>query len=188
MMFLATLLPVAEARDWAGEWGIDPSRSDEPSSVISGAYTGPELTGGPGASRFSPDGGAIDHEAERAKILYEALDMLGVSGRLSLSHAAEGSISVGWGDGTVLVLPSSRRWTKVGEGPDRYRIRALDLGEQLFVERRAKLAAVSETLIPQDGDDLVCVVRIDGATLQTGVEFRRVYRKLEDRDAQPASP
>lgn len=171
----------AFASGWIGEWGIDPSQSDEPSTLISGAYTGPVVSAS-AASRYSPDGGAVDHEAERNKVLYEALDLLGVSGRLSLARGSDGLVSLGWGDGTVLSISPGRRWTRVipKDDSDRYRIRVTDLGEQLFVERRGKLTAISETLIPQTEGDLVSVVRVDGSTLDAGVEFRRVYRRLDE--------
>jgi hypothetical protein len=184
MSFLASALlalctQASAASPWAGEWGLDPSRSDEPTQMIERAYSGPVLTGR-GASRYSPDGGQVDHEAERGKVLYEALGLLGVSGRLSLSPGSEGHVALGWGDGQVIELEPGRRWTKVTpEQGERYRIRVSDLGEQLLIERRAKLTEISETLIPSGQGDLVAVVRVDGNTLDSGIEFRRVYRRLE---------
>jgi hypothetical protein len=176
---LALTSQATAASPWVGEWGLDPSRSDEPSQMIERAYSGPALSN-QGAGRYSPDGGEVDHEAERGKVLYEALALLGASGRLSLAPGAEGRVALGWGDGQVLELESGRRWTKVtSDDGDRYRIRVVDLGEQLLVERRAKLTEISETLIPSDQGDLVAVVRVDGNTLESGVEFRRVYRRLE---------
>jgi hypothetical protein len=167
---------------WAGIWGLDPSRSDDPTVAIERAYVAPMLTGGE-ASQMSPDGGAVDNEAERTKLVYETLAMLGVSGRLSLTPAADGAIGLEWGGGEPLALVPGK-WTKVvPEEGDRYRIRVTDFGDQLVVERRSKTTILTETLLEPKGvehaNELVAVVRIDGSSIDPGVEFRRIYRHLD---------
>lgn len=170
---------------WAGVWGLDPSRSDDPTQAIERAYVTPMLQGG-AASAMSPDGGQVDNEAERTKLLYETLGLLGVSGRLSLAPADEEHLSLEWGGGETLTLTEGK-WTRVAPEGDasRYRIRYHDLGDQLIVERRLKTTILTETLIaPHGGDqppgELVVVVRLDGSSLDPGVEFRRVYRQLSE--------
>ena len=171
---------------WAGVWGLDPSRSDDPSLAIERAYVAPMLQGG-AAAEMSPDGGQVDQEAERTKLLYETLGLLGVSGRLSLAPADEGHLALEWGGGERLTLTEGK-WTKVVPEDDggRYRIRFHDLGDQLIVERRLKTTILTETLLAPPGvvderpHELVVVVRIDGSSLDPGVEFRRVYRQLSE--------
>jgi hypothetical protein len=168
-------------RWWAGVWGLDPSLSDDPTVAIQRAYVPPMLSGGE-ASQMSPDGGDVDHEVERTRLLYETLGLLGVSGRLSLAPGADGAIALEWGGGEELALVPGK-WTKVvPEDGERYRIRVHELGDQLVVERRLKTTILTETLI-QPGEEkreLVVVVRIDGSALDPGVEFRRVYRQLAE--------
>lgn len=165
---------------WAGIWGLDPSRSDDPTMAIQRAYVAPMLTGGD-AAQLSPDGGEVDHEAERTKLLYETLGLLGVSGRLALAPEGDGAIGLEWGGGEHLALVPGK-WTKVApEEGQKYRIRVTDLGDQLIVERRLKTTILTETLLtPEEKGELVVVVRIDGSALDPGVEFRRVYRQLAE--------
>ena len=63
---------------WAGVWGLDPSRSDDPTVAIQRAYV-PPLVQGNAAGEMSPDGGAVDHEAQRTQLLYETLGLLAIA-------------------------------------------------------------------------------------------------------------
>lgn len=163
---------------WGGEWGLDPSQSDDPSIAIERAYVAPAPV--PGADKYSPDGGQTDVEEDRRKLLYETLAILGVSGRMSLARDGE-AVVVGWGDGDSVHLSPSGKWAKVVDADGRkYRIRVFEEPELLVVERKVSGTLVTETLVPpKDVGELVVVVRIDGAQLDPGVEFRRVYRALE---------
>jgi hypothetical protein len=67
------------------------------------------------------------------------------------------------------------------------RIRLEEVGERLRLERRMRSTRITETLLPPDRDGpLVSVVRVDGAIVSEGIEFRRVYRSLDT--AAPAAP
>lgn len=173
----------AESAWWAGEWGVDPSRSDDATQVIERAYVGPSVSSG-AAQPFSPDGqGDVDHDAAKRKLLYRLMGVLGQSGRLSLADGADGAIRLGWGDGEPLRLEPGRRWTRVvdPEG-DKYKIRVREDQGWLTVERKVAGALVTETLVapndPAGAGELVVVVSIAGSELESGIEFRRVYRPL----------
>ncbi|MEZ4235317.1 MAG: hypothetical protein R3F59_03990 [Myxococcota bacterium] len=168
---------------WAGEWGVDPSRSDDATAVIEKAYVGPAASTASARSRFSPDGGGqdantVDVDAAKRKLLYRLMSVLGRSGRLSLGEA-DGSVELGWGEGDErMTLAEGRKWTRVvSEDGDRYKIRVFAEPDYLSVERKIAGAVVTETFVPDDGD-LVAVVTVVGSELEAGIEFRRVYRKL----------
>lgn len=178
---LASAAQAATLPWWSGEWGVDPSQSDDPTHAIERAYVGPTVTG-QAAEKYSPDGGGqTDTEQDRKKVLYEMIAILGVSGRMSLAPCPDdtSAISLGWGDGEKLTIVPGGKWVKVSDVDRKYRIRVFDEGDQLTVERKFVGAVVTETLVAQKtADELVVVVRIDGASLDPGVEFRRVYRSL----------
>ena len=178
-LFAATVAAAATGSSWDGEWGIDPSRSDDPTTLIEGAYTGPSTTTGRAARPYSPDGGQVDVEAAKRKLLYRLISVLGRSGRLSLA-SEEASVRLGWGDGDPLELVPGRKWTRVKpEDGDKYKIRVQQIDERFVVERRIVGATITETLMsPDDQDEIVVVVGITGNELGSGLEFRRVYRRL----------
>lgn len=177
---LAASAPLAAAATpwWSGEWGLDPSRSDEPSTLIERAYVGPTATARD-ARAYSPDGGQVDLDDARRKLLYRLIGALGLSGRLSLGADGE-AVTLGWGEGEPVHLTPGRKWTRVTpEEGERYRIRIQQDEDWLVVERKLTGATITETLLsPKESGELVIVVSIAGSELDTGLEFRRVYRAL----------
>jgi hypothetical protein len=172
---------------WAGEWGVDPSRSDDPTKVIEQAYVGPTVSS-QAASQYSPDGqgDVADVDAAKRKLLYKLMSVLGRSGRMSLADETDGAVRLGWGDGDPLRLEPGAKWTKVvSEDGDKYKIRVREEPDWLMVERKVSGAVITETFVApnasqpsEEAGDLVVVVSIVGSELDSGIEFRRVYRSL----------
>jgi hypothetical protein len=181
MALLATLAPAAAAESWwAGEWGVDPSRSDEATQAIERAYIGPTLTAGP-AQPFSPDGGGdVDVDASKRKLLYKLMAVLGRSGRLSLAEEPDGAVRLGYGDSDALRLELGNKWTRVADQDgDKYKIRVRAEDDWLMMERKVSGTVVTETVVaPKEPGELVVVVTVVGSELDSGIEFRRVYRRL----------
>ncbi|MEQ1504654.1 MAG: hypothetical protein ABMB14_20610 [Myxococcota bacterium] len=174
---------------WTGDWGLDPSASDDPTQAIQQAYVGTAVSGASEASKLSPDGGEVDVEANRTKLLYQVLGLLGVSGRITLVEEGDDAVSLAWSGVAPMHLPVGNKWTKVArvdEDHEGYRIRVREDGDRLIVERRLNATTLTETLLSQPNPgELVVVVRVDGSALDPGVEFRRVYRSMGEAAAAP---
>jgi hypothetical protein len=176
------VMGLAQAAWWSGDWGIDPSASDDPTTALERAVaTTPSAVTGGAARAYAPDGGqsTVDDEERRTEALYETLAFLGRSGRLSFLEAPEG-VSLAFGGSDAVVLVPGRKWSKVVGEDGKYKLRLFDLGDRLVVERRYGSTVLNETwMAPKDDPDAaVVVVRVTGGQIGQGVEFRRVYRKL----------
>lgn len=180
MIVLCATASAADLGGFAGTWGLDPSRSDDPSEAIATALVRPAVTGA-AAAGYSPDGqgdAPSDPEEHNAKLVREVMSLLAVSGTIGLA-SADGGVSVTWGGEDALVLAPGDGWSKLKRDDATWKVRVRQVGDRLSIERRVKSTAIVETLIPPEHQELVVVVRVDGSGLDPGVEFRRVYRALE---------
>jgi hypothetical protein len=169
---------------WVGQWGLDPSRSDDGAKAVEDAFVAP-VAPPPGAGSptgMSPDQGQSDSEDQRQKALSDAMGLLGRSGRCVLAPVGEDALSIDFGDGATTVALGNH-WTKVQPASgDRYRIRAWLRPDVLIVERRYKTNTLTESWLPPtdpESRDRAVVVQLQGPSLTNGVEFRRVYRRLD---------
>jgi hypothetical protein len=168
---------------WVGAWGLDPSKSDDPSALVDRAIVARPASSGSTTTRgLAPDGGE-ENDAEEAmrKARFDAMAILARSGRLSLGPTADGLV-LDWGDGPVAV--HGTKWTKARDADgDPYRVRVGIDDEVLVVQRRFKSTTLTESWLPPEADadprTRVVVVVIAGPTLVEDVEFRRIYRKLD---------
>ncbi|MEQ1572149.1 MAG: hypothetical protein ABMA64_41360 [Myxococcota bacterium] len=176
----------APAAWWRGAWGLDPSRSDDPTELVQRVALAPAADGGGAGSQYAPDGGQSNAEESAQDAIYQTLSLLGRSGRVAFDPVDATTVAIDFGDGASLVRGS--KWTKViPETGDRYRLRIGVDDEVLVVERRFKAMVLLESWLPPapDADEAaarsrVVVVQIDGPTLREPVEFRRIYRRLDD--------
>jgi hypothetical protein len=193
---LAWLGAVAEAADlslFSGDWGVDPTRSDDPTDALSGVIVG--TTMGTEAQAYSPDGGKSGSEDEgdatRDRLLADVYSLLGASGRIGLRPADAETVDVALSGEESVRLELNGGWARIERSDgETCRIRARDAGDKLVLERRLRSTRLFETLVPPDTEGLlVAVVRIEGSVIDHGIEFRRVYRGLIDGPAaSPAGP
>jgi hypothetical protein len=171
-----------DASPWAGEWGLDPSQSDDPYEAIGRAIQEPLLTGG-AASQYAPDGGSDSREDDQRRLVDSTTAMLGLSGRIGLQPRPEEGLTLTFGGEDPVDLQLGRKWTKIKTDDGTLRLRA-EADGHLVLQRRLKAALLTETfLAPDASDTMVAVVRVDGSGIE-GLEFRRVYRALNE----PTSP
>lgn len=185
IVLLCAAASAADLAGFAGTWGLDPSRSDDPSEAIAAALVRPAASAG-AASAYSPDGNgdASDDPAEqREKLVREVLGLLAVSGTIGLAPT-DGGVTLTFGGEDTLVLSPGDGWSKLKRDGGTWKVRVREQGDRLAIERRYKSTAVVETLIPPEDRELVVVVRVDGSGIDPGVEFRRVYRALGPAPAQ----
>lgn len=168
---------------FAGSWGLDPSKSDDPGEALAIASDVPPDVRMSKARQMSPDGGdSVDEDAPK-HALDDATVLLGGSGGLVVAVADE-AVTVTWTGESPLTLPLTRRYVKVKGGERRWKARAWMDGDHLVVERRMRSTSVAETLLPPArADELVVVVWVEGTALAHPVEFRRVYRAMGEHDA-----
>lgn len=183
-MTALVLLASARAADlaaFAGVWGLDPARSDDPTQAIDAALTGPVVTAGD-AGRLSPDAQGEDPEELRTKLLTSVHGLLAASGTLSLAPVG-GTVTLSYGGDATVALATSGGWAKLARDGRDWKVRLREDGDRLRIERREGATHVVETLLPRPAGEaeLVVVVYVDGTGLEPGVEFRRVYRPLEPR-------
>lgn len=165
---------------FAGSWGLDPARSDDPAETLQRRMRGPLYQGGP-ARDYSPDGVGDDGIDQRQQIIDQTLLLLALSGRLSLSAGDEGTVVLEYGGEPPIPLVPDGRWVKL-KRPDRtvWKVRLREEDDRLVIQRRVQATWVSETLLPPtEPDTLVVVVQVDGTGLDPAVEFRRIYHRLD---------
>lgn len=181
----AALAGAPDLSHFAGTWGLDPSKSDDPGTALSLAIDQVPDVRMSKARQMSPDGGvSVDEDAPK-HALDDATVLLGGSGGLAVAVADEG-VTVTWTGEAPVTLPLTRRYVKVKDDRN-WKARAWMDGDHLVVERRMRSTSVAETLLPPARpDELVVVVWVEGTALAHPVEFRRVYRAMREDDA--ASP
>ncbi|MCA9489774.1 MAG: hypothetical protein KC621_07610 [Myxococcales bacterium] len=167
---------------FAGSWGLDPSKSDDPGMALSMAIDLVPDVRMAKARQMSPDGGASVDEDAPKHALDDATVLLGGSGGLVVD-VVDASVVVTWTGESPVTLPLTRHYVKV-KGERKWRARAWMDGDHLVVERRMRSTSVAETLLPPARpDELVVVVWVEGTALAHPVEFRRVYRAMGEDDA-----
>lgn len=187
-MWLWILLATAFAADgpagaWYGTWSLDPVRSDDPRPLVEQAVRGP-LLNATGARQMAPDGGTgIDPDEQRRVMLNSVLGLLARSGQFTLGEpSSEQDVTLTYAGDTPIGLVLGRKWVRTRSTRGVVRVRAR-LKDQLVVERREKTVRVTETLLPPDDDGLLAVVvRVDGSGIHP-LEFRRIYRNLDEDPA-----
>lgn len=162
---------------WAGAWGLDPSESDDPLALVEADFRAPTM---PSASRLAPDNAVDASEDAYARARDATLRALNRSGRVEFEPAGE-LVNVRFDQSEISALTLDGHWAKASDESGRYKVRLWDEGVRLTVERRYRGLVLRETwLAPAspESDELAVVVALNGATMGSGVEFRRVYRRL----------
>ncbi len=165
---------------FAGDWGVDPSRSDDAAAAVLGAPPGATISGGQ-AEGLSPDQqgeGQEGEDAARDRMVADVLLLLSGSGSLVLRPEGDAIELALAGDAPVRLEPGGA-WARVDCGQARCRMRLRDEDDRLVLERRMKATHLEETLLPpaEDGT-MVAVVHIESTVAARPIEFRRVYRSL----------
>lgn len=182
LLWLSAAFAGPDLGHFVGLWGLDPSKSDDPTEAFALATQVAPDVRATAAARYAPDGGVAAAEDEQEQSPKRALDdaytLLGASGGLQVATVEEG-VTVTWTGTAPVTVPLTRRYVKVKGGERPWRVRAWMDGDHLVVERRMRSTSVAETLLPPErADELVVVVWVEGSSLGHPVEFRRVYRAL----------
>jgi hypothetical protein len=182
--FVTSLGAVAEAADvsaFAGDWAIDPTRSDDPTAAVTGVVVG--TTMGTDARAYAPDGGEEPEGNEtRDRLLADVYALLGASGRMTIRPENATTVDLALSGEESVRLEVDGGWERFERSDgETCRIRVRETGDKLILERRLRSTRVFETMVPPEADGLlVVVVRVDGSVVEHSIEFRRVYRALDD--------
>jgi len=178
---LGTVAQAADVSVFAGDWGIDPTKSDDPTAAVAGVAVGTSM--GADARQFSPDGGE-EQEGDETKdrLLADVYALLGASGRMAIRAENATTVDLALSGEEAVRLEVDGGWERIQRSDgETCRIRLHETGDKLILERRLRSTRVFETMVPPDADGvLVVVVRVDGSVVEHGIEFRRVYRALAE--------
>jgi len=176
----ATSALAADLAAFAGDWAVDPSKSDDAAAAVMGAPPGATI-GGSHAEDLSPDkegGGEEDVTAAHDRVVADVLNLVGGSGQIVLRPAGE-AVEVGLAGEAPVRLELGGAWARVDCGDARCRVRLRAEGDNLVLVRRLRSTRVEETLLPPADDrTMVAVVHVETSATARPVEFRRVYRAL----------
>jgi hypothetical protein len=165
---------------FAGDWGVDPAKSDDAAAAVMGAPPGAGLGQG-AAEGLSPDQQGEDPEeldAARQRMLSDILLMLSGSGQMMLRPSGE-SLEITLAGEAPVRLEVDGPWGRMDCGDARCRLRLRDEGDRLLLERRMKATKIEETLLPPAPDGtMVAVVHVVTSSAARPIELRRVYRRL----------
>ncbi len=188
-LWLASAAFGADLGRLGGSWALDPARSDDPSELLYRLARSPAVQGG-AASRYSPDQGTDQGEAERERAARTVNEMLGISSRVDLAGTDDG-VTITFGGEVPVEVSIGRKWKKVKrDDRDNYKIRAQQDGPHLVLERRFRSNILTETFLAPGSeatDRVYVVVRLDATGLASGFEFRRAYAPLHQARAEPAA-
>jgi len=180
LFFAATSALAVDLAAFAGDWGVDPARSDDVAAAVMGAPPGATLGDG-GANDLSPDQKGEGQEEEdnaRARMMADILLLLSGSGQMVLRLDGDAIELTLAGEAPVRVEPDGA-WVRAECGDAECRVRMREEGDRLVLERKMRSTRVEETLLtPAEDRTMVSVVHVETSAAARPIEFRRVYRAL----------
>jgi hypothetical protein len=170
----------ADLAAFTGEWVVDPTKSDDAITAVTGAPPATLLSGGDAAGLAPDQQGEGEEGVEKARddMVTEVMGLLGSSGRMGLRPDGE-ALAVTFAGESPLLLEPDGAWARAECQDAKCRVRLIEYGDRLVLERRRRSTKVRETLMTPDVDGLmVSVVHVEAVAADRPIEFRRVYRAL----------
>lgn len=181
VLYVTTSVFAADLAAFTGEWVVDPTKSDDAITAVTGAAPATLLSGGEAAGLAPDQQGEGEEGVEKARddMVTDVMGLLGSSGRMSFRPDGD-ALAVTFAGEPPLRLEPDGAWARAECQDAKCKVRLIEQGDRLVLERRRRSTKVRETLLTPDVDGLmVAVVHVEAVAVDRPIEFRRVYRGLQ---------